>query len=181
MSEFIRVEVLAGYHDRKNFECPTGGLGDYLRERASQDVRHRAAAVFVAVNPAAPERVLGYYTLSSLSLKLTDIPAQHQRKLARYPDVGVTLLGRLAVDVSCRGQHLGEFLLFDALYRVIATSSTIATVALVVDTLVDSKDFYIRYGFTHLRDQRYWLPLDSARDLMQNQPPSILTHEERPS
>jgi ribosomal protein S18 acetylase RimI-like enzyme len=167
MSEWIRVEVLAGHHDRKNFHCATGGLGDYLRERARQDVKRRAAAVFVAVNPVAPDAVLGYYTLTSLSLKLTDISAHHQRKLARYPDVGVTLLGRLAVDVSCQGQHLGEFLLLDALHRVIATSSTIATVALVVDTLDDSKSFYIRYGFTHLRDQRYWLPLESVRDLMQ--------------
>lgn len=168
MSAAVHVEVLASHHDRKSFDCPTGGLGDYLRERASQDVKRRAAAVFVAVDPSAPDKVLGYYTLASLSLKLTDIPAPHQRKLARYPDVGVTLLGRLAVDVSCRGQHLGEFLLFDALHRVVATSSTIATVALVVDTLKDSKSFYVRYGFIHLSGPRYWLPLDSIRDLMPN-------------
>jgi ribosomal protein S18 acetylase RimI-like enzyme len=177
MSATLRVEVLASHHDRQQFHCPAGGLGDYLRERASQDVKRRAAAVFVAVDPSVPEKVLGYYTLSSFSLRLTDIPAPHQRKLARYPDVGVTLLGRLAVDLSCRGQHLGEFLLLDALHRVIATASTIATVALVVDTLEDSQSFYIRYGFLHLSGSRFWLPLDSVRDLLSHPPAS---HPMRP-
>ncbi len=178
MMEPIRVEALAHHHDRTGFECPTGGLGDYLRERASQDVKRGAAAVFVGVYPSAPEKILGYYTLSSFSLKLTDIPAQHQRGLARYPDVGVTLLGRLAVGVAFQGQHMGEFLLFDALRRVVSSSSTIATVALVVDALDGSETFYTRYGFLHLGGQRYWLPLDTARFLVQEQPAPILTDEE---
>ncbi|PSR22586.1 MAG: GNAT family N-acetyltransferase [Sulfobacillus thermosulfidooxidans] len=178
MNALIRVEALASYHDRKHFHCPTGGLDDYLRQRATQDIKRRAAAVFVAVPSATPQRILGYYTLSSLSIKLADIPADYQRKLARYPDVGVTLLGRLAIDVSYRGQHLGEFLLVDALRRVIDTASTIATVALVVDTLEDSQTFYMRYGFTPLSNQRFWLPLDSARALMANYRPPIPTQEE---
>jgi len=178
MRESIRVEALARRHDRAGFECPTGGLEDYLRDRASQDVKRRAAAVFVAIYPSAPETILGYYALSSFSLKLTDIPAQQQRGLARYPDVGVTLLGRLAVGVAHRGQHIGEFLLMDALRCVVSSSSTIATVALVVDALDGSETFYTRYGFIHLGGQRYWLPLDTARSLVQEQSAPILADEE---
>jgi predicted N-acetyltransferase YhbS len=111
-------------------------------------------------------------------LKLQDIPAPHQRKLARYPHVGVTLLGRLAVDVAFRGQHIGEFLLIDALRRVVLSSSTIATVALVVDSVDGSETFYTRYGFLHLGGPRYWLPLNTARSLVQEQPASILTDKE---
>jgi len=178
MRESLRVEALARRHDRAGFECPTGGLGDYLRERASQDVTRGAAVVFVAIDPPAPETILGYYTLSSFSLKLTDIPAQQQRGLARYPDVGVTLLGRLAVGVAHRGQHIGEFLLMDALRRVVSLSSTIATVALVVDALDGSETFYTRYGFMHLGGQRYWLPLDTAHLLVQEHSAPILADEE---
>ena len=178
MMEPIRVEALARHHDRAGFECPTGGLGDYLRKQASQDVKRGAAAVFVGVYPSAPEEILGYYTLSSFSLKLTDIPAQHQQRLARYPDVGVTLLEWLAVGVAVRGQHMGEFLLFGALRRVVSSSAAIATVALVVDALDGSETFYTRYGFMHLGGQRYWLPLDTARFLVQEQPAPILTDEE---
>lgn len=178
MLEPIRIEALSRHHDRAGFECPTGGLGDYLRERASQDVKRGAAAVFVGIYPSAPETILGYYTLSSLSLKLTDIPTQQQRGLAGYPDVGVTSLGRLAVGVALRGQHVGEFLLVDALRRVVSSSSPIAAVALVVDALDGSETFYSRYGFIHLGGQRDWLPLDTARLLVQEQPAPILADGE---
>lgn len=75
----------------------------------------------------------------------------------RFPltsNVGVTLLGRLAVGTAFRGQHIGEFLSVDALYRVVALSDVVATVGVVVDTLPGSTRFYVRYGF---------LPLDSRR------------------
>ena len=179
MVEVIRVEALGRHHDRAGFACPTGNLGTYLRERANQDVKCGAAAVFVGVDPSAPAKILGYYTLSSFSLKLQDIPTPYQRPLARYPDVGVTLLGRLAVDITCRGQHLGEFLLFDALRRVVLSSSTIATVALVVDALEGSETFYTHYGFMHLGGQRYWLPLDTARLLVQKQSAPLSADDER--
>ncbi len=81
-------------------------------------MKRGAAVVFVGVYPSAPEEIVGCYALSAFSLKLRDIPARYQRRLARYPDVGVALLGRLAVGVPFRGQHMGEFLLVDALHRL---------------------------------------------------------------
>lgn len=181
MRKPLRVEALASHHDRSGVECPTGGLGDYLRQRARQDVQHGAAAVFVGIDPSALDTILGYYTLSSFGLKLTNIPAPEQRRLARYPDVGVTLLGRLAVGIAFQGQHMGEFLLVDALRRVVSSSSTIATVALVVDAVDGAETFYTRYGFMHLGGQRYWLPLETARPLVQDHSASIRAEEESES
>ncbi|WP_053958075.1 GNAT family N-acetyltransferase [Sulfobacillus thermosulfidooxidans] len=175
--ESIRVERLTAQHDRTQFICPPGGLDTYLRERARQDIRRRAAAVFVGVYPSAPQRILGYYTLSALSLKLQDIPVPYQRPLARYPDVGVTLLGRLAVDVAFHGQHIGEFLLLDALRRVVSSSSTIATAGVVVDALEGAESFYTHYGFLPLTGQRYWLPLNTVQSLFRVPFDPLLTED----
>ena len=71
------------------------------------------------------------------------------RRLASYPIVPATLLGRLAVASKWQGQKLDETLLFDALRRSLAQSAHIASAGVVVD----AKDeraiaFYRRYGFS---------------------------------
>lgn len=50
-------------------------------------------------------------------LDAVDLPSDLAKKLPRYPHLPVTLLGRLAIDQSSKGQRLGQFLLLDALYR----------------------------------------------------------------
>jgi GNAT superfamily N-acetyltransferase len=85
------------------------------------------AAPFVLVLP--DETIAGYYTLSSTSVQLPELPAQIVRKLPRYPLVPATLLGRLAVDRRQQGKGYGRFLLADALYR--ASRSEVASFAVI--------------------------------------------------
>jgi len=73
---------------RDGFDCRTPVLNQYLAQRAGQDMLNKYATVFVAPE-AETNRVLGYYTLSSVSVCL-DEPTQ-------YGDVPASLLGRLAV------------------------------------------------------------------------------------
>ena len=74
--------------------------------------------------------IAGYYTLSSTSVQISELPEQTVRKLPRYPLVPATLLGRLAVDRRQQGKGYGRFLLADALYR--AAQSEIASFAVIV-------------------------------------------------
>lgn len=94
--EKLRVEPLASSHDRSVFESGAEPLDRYLRTQASQDARKNVAAPFVLL--LADGTIAGYYTLSSTSVQLAELPAQTVRKLPRYPLVPATLLGRLAVD-----------------------------------------------------------------------------------
>jgi GNAT superfamily N-acetyltransferase len=129
------VEPLGRQHDRALFSCGNPTLDEYLKQRARQDARRYVAAPFVLI-PAAGERtILGYYTLSSFAVDLVDLPPDTAGKLPSYPNVPVTLLGRLAVDHRHAGQGLGEFLLMDALHRSLTQSSQIAAVAVVVDAI----------------------------------------------
>lgn len=153
---------LDGAHDRTKFHCDSEPLNCYLREQATQDIRRRVAACFVAL--AEEQRIAGYYTLASASLYLADLPASTRKKLPRYPTVPAVRMGRLAVDHEFKGQGLGGALLADALDR--AAHSKIAAFALVVDAKDEAAAaFYSHHGFIALPDSplTLFLPLATVQ------------------
>ena len=164
----ITVEPLGRQHDRTAFHCGADALDRYLKQQARQDADKRVAAPFVAVHPP-DTRVLGYYTLSASVLTLADLPDELTRKLPRYPQLPVTLLGRLAVDQSARGQRLGEHLLLDALHRSLTHADQIAAMAVVVDAKDENAaSFYRHYGFILLQAQpkRLFVPMRVVAQLL---------------
>ena len=97
--------------------------------------------------------ILGYYTLSSYSVRLGELTETTAKKLPRYPLLPATLLGRLAISSSCRGRNLGRFLLMDALHRSWRNTSEVASVGVVVEALDEiARAFYLHHEFTSLRD-----------------------------
>lgn len=156
-----RVEPLGRQHDRSAFSCGTESLDRYLREQAGQDARKRVAAPFVLCEGSSNE-VLGYYTLSALSIDVGAWPQEVARKLPKYPLVPTTLLGRLAVDTRLRGKGAGEHLLMDALRRALEASREVASVAVIVDAKDESAvAFYRHYEFISFADEprRLFLPM----------------------
>jgi GNAT superfamily N-acetyltransferase len=165
-SEWL-VESLKN-HDRKAFSCGNEVLDCYLKEIASQDAKRKVAAPFVLVAKTAPKTIVGYYTLSASGIDLSGLPEETVKKLARYPVVPVTLLGRLAVDTRFRGQGLGEHLLIDALKRAFTRSSEIAATAVVVDAIdAAAVDFYKHFEFLPFPEKpdRLFLPMQSIAKL----------------
>ena len=162
-SDRLIIEPLGKRHDRVTFSCGLPELDRYLAHQAGQDVRRRVARVFVctARDTAA---VLGFYTLSALSVDLSALPDALSRKLPRHP-VPCALIGRLAVDRSAQGSGLGGMLLADALSRTVVAGESVAMYALIVDAANESaKRFYERFGFAPLTDHpmRLFLPLGHA-------------------
>ena len=158
----FRLAPLDAAHDRAAFDSDSAPLNRYLREQATQDVRRRVAACFVAL--ADGQRIAGYYTLASASLLLADLPASTSKKLPRYPTVPAVRMGRLAVDQAFKGQGLGGALLADALDR--AARAEIAAYALMVDAKDESAvDFYRHHGFIALPDspRTLFLPLATVQ------------------
>lgn len=135
-------------------------------------MRRRVAAPFVLCEGES-NAVLGYYTLSALSVDVGAWPEAVARRLPRYPVVPATLLGRLAVDRRLRGKgagehRLGEHLLMDALRRALGASREVASVAVVVDAKDDNAaTFYRRYDFIPFADpaNRLFLPMATIERL----------------
>lgn len=162
-----RVEALAKHHDRSAFACGSEPLDRYLRQQARQDADKRVAAPFVLVVPP-DDRVLGYYTLSASAVPVGELPPDMARRLPRYPQLPVTLLGRLAVDCGVQGQGAGQFLLMDALCRSLDATGEIAALAVVVDAKDEAAAaFYAHFGFIelHRRPQRWFLPMQMVARL----------------
>ena len=142
----ISIEPLGKHHDRKTFCCGQPALDDWFRHRASQDEKRNVARVFVAVTPDLG--VIGFYSLSSLSLSLESLPEEVAHRLPRYDAIPAALIGRLARDERVRGSGVGELLLADAIQRILGAGRSMAVFAIVVDAKDDrAVDFYQAFGF----------------------------------
>ena len=162
-ADTLVIEPLDRRHDRTNFSCGLPELDRYLARQAGQDVRRRTARVFVCT-AGETDAVLGFYTLSALSIDLASLPNELSRKLPRHP-VPCALIGRLAINRSEQGRGIGRLLLADAVKRVVAAGEIVAMHALIVDAAnEDAKGFYEGSGFLPLTDDpmRLFLPLGQA-------------------
>ena len=91
-----------------------------------------------------------------------------QLNLPRYDRIGATLLGRLARDLTYKGQGVGELLLVDALRRALEMSRQIASAAVIVDAKDDkAHKFYLVFGFIPFPDskKRLFLPMVTIEEL----------------
>ena len=155
------VWPLERVHDRKSFDCGNDDLNRYLREQARQDAEKRVAAPFVLTQPGSPS-VLGFYTLSASIIPVDELPPDLMKRLPRYGQLPVTLLGRLAVDRSVGGQGAGEFLLVDALRRSLEAAQQIAAMAVIVDAKdARAESFYRHFDFQPFQQTplRLFLPM----------------------
>ncbi len=152
MSVDWREESIGRQRDRKHFDCSAPDLNEYLSRYARQNHESGGAKTFVAVSPAEPARVLGFYSISPGSIEFARVPANLTRKLGRY-DVPVFRLGRLAVDRSMQGQGLGGDLLLASGERALAVASQVGGVALAIDAKDDkAARWYERFGALPLLD-----------------------------
>jgi len=89
--------------------------------------------------------VIGYYSLSTLSIELCRLPASVAHKLPKHP-VPAALISRLAIRTNAQGKGIGRMLLVDGIKRVLSVSDQIAIYALVVDAIDDKAEGF----YTHL-------------------------------
>lgn len=151
------IELLDKHHDRAAFSCGNEQLDRYLHSTATQDKKRNIAIPYVVFDRDR-QKIVGYYTLSMSGINLENLPPSVVKKLPKYPIVGVTLLGRLAVANDYKGYGWGKLLMMDALYRSLSVSKTTASFAVVVDAIDDEAvKFYQRFEFQAFPDQSHKL------------------------
>ncbi len=157
----IRLEPLTGHHDRSGFDCGVEALDDWFRKIAQQHQQKGISRTFVAVPTDASAigefqalgyasfrdgSVLGFYSLASAFVQVSEIPAELARRLPRQ--IPVTRLGRLAVHAELQGQGLGRLLLADALNRALGVAQDVGSAGMVVDAKDEAAaGFYRTFGF----------------------------------
>lgn len=132
----------------KNFSCGEVKLDEYISRFAKKHEKQDFGRTFVLCNDT--NQVVGYYTLSAAQLSIDDLPLERRNKLPRYP-VPASRLCRLAVDLAFQGQGIEDYLLGDAIRRVLIANESTAIHCLIVDAKNEkAKKFYLKYGFEPL-------------------------------
>lgn len=157
----IKLELLAGHHNRNGFDCGIKALNDWLNQTALQHQKKGVSRTFVAVlaNDEAIRQyhdlgygdienttILGFYALASAFVLLDELPTEFVK---RYPrQIPVTRLGRLAIKSDMQGQGLGRLLLADALNRAQSAAQAVGSAGIFVDAKNDiAVNFYHSFGF----------------------------------
>lgn len=141
MLNCVKVVLYDKSFSLKDFDCGQQVLNKYLTNYASQDIKRYLASVFLGINSAIG-KVIGYYTLSSNRIDISELEMEYTRKLPNYPYLPAILIGRLAIDKDYQRQKLGEYLLLDALNR--AYQAEIAAFAVLVEVKNDQAINFIK-------------------------------------
>ncbi len=162
-----RIEALdTSRHRREAFSCESLALTEFLQKRARKEMEARVSACFVLVEENDLSRILGYYTLLQTSVSLQELPDSLIRRLPRYPELGATLIGRLARDLAWRGKAVGPLLLVDALRRCARASREVGSVVVVTDPKdLKAKSFYESFGFRALDQRRLFIPMKDVLEM----------------
>ena len=150
-------------HDRKSFDCGVKALNNYLQLMASQQSDRDNTRTFVLEDDKNPSVIIGYYTLTMISIDLTALPATLQKRHHNIHSAG--LIARLGVDKRYKGKGFGEWLLVDALKKLLYASESVAFPFIVVDAKDGASDFYKKFGFVSFFDEenRLFITVDSVR------------------
>ena len=137
-------------HDRNRFDCSIETLNNYLKVIANQQAKKDNTRTFVLEDNNDHAHIIGFYTLTMTPIDLTALPDKLQKKHRGSTSAG--LIARLAVDERYQGNGFGEWLLINALHKLLAASDTVGFPVIIVDAKDGAKHFYEHYGFQALQD-----------------------------
>ncbi len=137
-------------HDRNRFNCDIEALNNYLKVMASQQAKKDNTRTFVLEDENDNAHLIGFYTLTMTPINLESLPDKLQKKHQSSTSGG--LIARLAVDSRYKRQGYGEWLLIDALRKLLAASDSVGFPIVIVDAKDGAKHFYERYGFQAFQD-----------------------------
>lgn len=142
-------------HDRNRFDCGVAPLNNYLQLMAGQQAKKDNSRTFVLQDHVNPAHIAGFYSLTMAPINLSLLPAALQKKHQACTSAG--LIARLAVDRRYQGLRLGEWLLMDALQKLLQASDVVGFPLVVVDAKDGAAQFYQQYGFTPFVDNEHKL------------------------
>jgi hypothetical protein len=163
---------LGDQHHRAAFSCGDQNLDNYFRKLAGQSVRRQVAVVHV-VSRDDTNDVIGYYTLTNASIDAGLLPQEliKKNKYRQGSPIGVTLLGRFAVDIRYKGRGWGRYMFMDASSNSLMASKTVASCGILLDTETEeARNFWRNLEFVSLGaredgKERFFLSMDYIKKL----------------
>lgn len=139
--------------NREAFSCGDAQLDAFFRQRAGQNLRHRANATYVIVDGA---EIAAFVTVVPGTVRREDLDASN-RRLPAGP-LPVLLLARMGVGVSRQKSGFGAQLLRKVMELAAALARDVGCIGVVVDAKHGARAFYERFDFR-------WLDVASREDV----------------
>lgn len=134
----------------ESFDCKDQPLNNYLKKHAWNNQQKSSIGVtYVVLDDAAPQTVLGYFTLATSGISRDAFPRKHVRGLPSY-DLPLVLLARLAVDHRFEGKGLGRLLLIEALKISLSVADQVGCRCVITEAYQAKVSWYTKYGFIPL-------------------------------
>jgi len=146
-SRVLPPERLSAAHDLARFHNGKHpSLDEWLQNRALAS-EGLSARTYVICGVDNPNRVVGYYAISTAMEQRVALPTAKLRR-GMPEQVPLLLIGRLALDEKFRGQGLGTDLLSDALRRCLAAADIVGARGVLTHAIDDEAvHFYQHHGF----------------------------------
>ena len=149
----MRVELLSVNHSVTLFESGVKSLDGWLHRHGLENQRRNLSRVFVLLSDS--NEVLGYYSLTMGGVRKSNVPRNYARGLPLI-DIGMVLVGRLAVKRTHQGQGIGRDLLVDAIIWATHAGEQAAAKFICVDPIDDgARTFYKHFGFRDIEGDEH--------------------------
>ena len=153
----IEIRKLRKSDQRHEFDCGDAQLNRFLAHFAfAHQKRYGYSVTYVATSASAPDKILGFVTLSPGHIHQSEIP---KAKLPKLP-VPILRLARMGVSTMLQKQGVGRLLLKTVFNLAIDKAGCMAV---IVDAKPNALSYYTKYGFVHFKEQ----PLNEYRELSQ--------------
>ncbi len=148
----FRLELLGARHAIAEFASGNAAIDTYLHTSALPEQQMGLSSVTVALDPKAHDAVIGFLTLSPLSIRIDPrVLAALGMAAVPYPAVGGYLLGRLGVDRRYQRRGIGAALVAVAVAQARHGQATTGGAFLGVDAKDEALlAWYERLGFVRL-------------------------------
>jgi predicted N-acetyltransferase YhbS len=144
-------------------------LDDWLVNHALENQHRDLSRTFVLIDDA--DDVIGYYSLTMGGVNRSDLPLRLGRGFLNF-EIGMVLLGRLALATIFQGEGLGRNLMVDAIINAAVAGDYAAARFIAVDPIDQSaRTFYEAFGFRDIpgdEHSRMFLRIDHALAAIEN-------------
>ncbi len=141
----MRIERIRPQHALKDFDCGVKELNEWLVKHAIENEKRDLSRTFVLLSDS--DEVVGFYSLTVGGVSVERLPKKLARGLPKF-DIGMVLLGRLAISSRVQAQGLGRDLMVDAILHASVAGDNAAARFICVDPINQSaRGFYSTFGF----------------------------------
>jgi GNAT superfamily N-acetyltransferase len=141
----VRIERIRPQHVLKDFDCGVKELNEWLIKHAIENERRDLSRTFVLLGDS--DEVVGFYSLTVGGVNVEKLPKKLAKGLPKF-DIGMVLLGRLAISSKVQGRGLGRDLMVDAILHASVAGDNAAARFISVDPIDESaRGFYSAFGF----------------------------------